>query len=97
MTIPSTTPGGLGRVRAWISRTSLLAALLATATVAVSGALAAANAQAARPPDGPRTYKVTAHVDGRSTPSKGNVEAVDFLLQGQQVPIECLQDGSGRG
>ena len=61
MTIPSTRPGALGCVRAWFAmtsptddrsptrRASLLAALLTTAAVALTGALGAATAHAAAP------------------------------------------------
>jgi hypothetical protein len=74
MTIP-TTPGTLGRVRAWITKTppsngrsrtlrvargSLLAALLAIAAVALTGALATGVAQAAAHPDDRSTSKATA-------------------------------------
>jgi hypothetical protein len=107
MTIP-TTPGALGGVRASITETpptsersvtrhfargSLLTALLATAAVALTSALAAAGAQAGPPPDPPRTYKVTADLDGRSTPSKDDVTMVDFLLKGERVPVECQTYG----
>jgi hypothetical protein len=61
MTVPITTPGELGRVRAWIAKTppsnersmtlrvarGSLAALLVIAAVALTGTLAAAGAQAA--------------------------------------------------
>jgi hypothetical protein len=90
MTIPSTTPGRLGRVRA--SRMSLFAALLATAAIALTGALAVAGAQAAQPPQ-PRTYKVTANVDGRETPNKATVRVSDFLLKGERVEVECQRYG----
>jgi hypothetical protein len=108
MTTPSTTPARLDRVRAWITaillmgersvtrratRASLLVALLATATLAMTGALTAAGGQAAQPPPGPRTYKVTIDLDGRSTPSKGDVAHVDFLRKGQWVSIECQTYG----
>jgi hypothetical protein len=88
MTIPTSTPR-LRRVRAWM--TAVLA--LAIATVALIGALAPAAGQAAQPPDGPRTYKVTADLDGRATPSKSDVAHVDFLRKGQRVPIECQEYG----
>jgi hypothetical protein len=84
MTIP-TTPGR-------IARASLLAALLATAAVALSGAFATAGAQAAEPPQ-PRTFRVTADLDGHLTPNMSNVAAVDFLLKNQQVQIECQRYG----
>jgi len=79
MTIP-TTPGTLGRVRAWITKTPpsnersitrriargpLLAVPLAIAAVALTGALAAAGAQAA------------AHSDDRSTSKAAAAEACD--------------------
>jgi hypothetical protein len=75
MTVPTTTPGTLGRVRAWITKTppsnghsmtrpvargSLLAALPAIAAVALTGALATSGAQAAAHPDDRSTYKATA-------------------------------------
>jgi len=65
---------------------------MATAAIALTGALAVAGAQAARPPE-PRTYKVTADLNGHSTPSMGNVAAVDFLLRNQRVEIECQRYG----
>jgi hypothetical protein len=75
------------------TRGSLLAALLATAAVALTTALALPSAQAARPPDGPRTYEVTADLDGRRTPSKNDIVAVDFLRKGERVPVECQAFG----
>jgi hypothetical protein len=75
MTVPTTTPGTLGRVRAWITKTppsdersmtrrvargSLLAALLAIAAVAFAGAFSSAGAQAAVHPDDRSTSKATA-------------------------------------
>jgi hypothetical protein len=85
MTIPTPTPGALGRVRTWI------AALLLCATVG----LTAVDAQAAPPPDPPRTYEVTADLDGRVGPVKrpSAVAAVDFLQKGQRVAIECQEYG----
>jgi hypothetical protein len=63
--------------------------------VALTGTLAAPRADAAQPPPGPRTYKVTADLDGRvgavNRPSA--IAAVDFLLEGQRVPIECQMYG----
>jgi hypothetical protein len=84
MLIP-TTPGRLGRVRA----------PLAIAALVLTGALAAPRADAGPPPDGPRTYKVTADLDGRLSPLNrpGVIMAVDFLLKGQRVPIECQKFG----
>jgi hypothetical protein len=78
MTVPITTPGTLGRVRAWITKSppsnersmtrrvargSLLAALPAIAAVALTGALATAGAQAAVHPDDRSTLKATAAED----------------------------------
>jgi hypothetical protein len=85
MTIPIPRLGALSRVRTWI------AALLACATVG----LAAVDAQAAQPPDPPRTYKVTADLDGRVGPVNrpSAVVAVDFLHTRQRVPIECQKYG----
>jgi hypothetical protein len=85
MTIPIPRLGALSRVRPWI------AALLACATVG----LAAVDAQAAQPPDPPRTYKVTADLDGRVGPVNrpSAVVAVDFLHKRQRVPIECQKSG----
>jgi hypothetical protein len=75
MTVPTTTPGTLGRVRAWITKTppsnkrsmtrrlgrgSLLAPLPAIAAAALTGALATAGAQAAAHPDHRSTYKASA-------------------------------------
>src|SRR2546426_936315 len=101
MLIP-TTPGRLDRVLARITTTRprsasrvlrgpLLATLLAIAAVALTGALATPRVDAAQPPPGPRTYKVTADLDGRLSPINrpGAIVAVDFLLKGQRVPIEC--------
>ena len=84
MTIPTPTPGALSRVRIWI------AALLACATVG----LTAVDAQAAQP-DPPRTYEVTADLDGRLAPLNrpGVIVAVNFLLERQQVTIECQKYG----
>jgi hypothetical protein len=102
MTIP-TTPGRLGRVRARITATppksersvprGTLAALLATAAVALSGALAAPGADAAPAPDGPRTYKVTADLDGRLSPTLSDTVIEDFVRKGERVPIECQRYG----
>jgi hypothetical protein len=103
MPIP-TTPGRLGRVRARITATPptserrvprgpLLAALLATAAVALTGALAAPSADAAQPPPGPRTYKVTADLDGRLSPIVSDIVIEDFVRKGQRVPIECQKYG----
>lgn len=76
-----------------IPRTTLLVALLAAA-VALTGAAAAPDSQAARPPGPAHTYLVTADLDGRMYPKKnGDVAAVDFLLKGQRVPIECQKSG----
>ena len=101
-----TTPGRLGRVRARITTTPptyerrvvrgpLLATLLAIAAVALTGALAAPSADAAPPPPGPHTYKVTADLDGRLAPINRHsaIVAVDFLLKGQRVPVECQKYG----
>ena len=93
MTIPSLTPSKFSRVVSG----SLLSALLATAAIALTGAGAgaAAPAQAGPPPDGPRTYQVTADLDGRTTPSKkGHVAAVNLTLY---VPDRFIKTGtSGR-
>jgi hypothetical protein len=84
MTIPTPTPGALGRARTWI------AALLACVTVG----LTAVDAQAAQP-DPPRTYEVTADLDGRLSPLNrpGTIVAVDFLLERQRVTVECQKYG----
>jgi hypothetical protein len=103
MLIP-TTPGRLDRVRARITTTpptserrvlrgSLLAALLATAAVALTGALAAPGAEAAPAPDGTRTYRVTADLDGRLSPILSDTVIQDFLRKGERVPIECQRYG----
>ena len=74
MTLPTTTPAMLGRVRAWIATTppsnersmtlrvarGSLAALLAIAAVALTGSLATAGAQAATHPDDRSTSKSSA-------------------------------------
>ena len=78
-----TTPSTLGRAQAWI----------AAAAIALTGVLAAEGAQAAPPPDPPRTYKVKADLDGRATPRKDNISTTDFLRRGQRVPIECQRYG----
>lgn len=85
MIIPTPTLGARSRVRTWI------AALLACATVG----LTALDAQAAQPPDPPRTYEVTADLDGRLAPINrpGAIVAVDFLLKRQRVPVECQKYG----
>ena len=82
MTIP-TTPGTLGRVRAWISKTppsngrsmtrrvargSLLTALLAIAAVALTGALAGAGAHAATHPADRSASKSSAGDCAEKTP-----------------------------
>jgi hypothetical protein len=84
MTIPTPTPGALSRVRTWIT------ALLACATVG----LIAVDARAAQP-NPPRTYEVTADLDGRLSAlnRSDNIVAVDFLLEHQQVTIECQKYG----
>jgi hypothetical protein len=108
MTIPSTTPGMLGRVRAWMTKIAprtdrspmrrimggpLLAAMLAAAAVALAGATAAPDSQAAPPPT-PRTYEVTADLDGRIAPRKdAHAAAVNFLDEGERVPVECQKYG----
>jgi hypothetical protein len=108
MTLPSTTPGTLGRVRAWMTKIaprnhrspmrrvkdgSLLVALLAAAAVALAGTAAAPNSHAAPPPT-PRTYEVTADLDGRIAPRKdAHAAAVNFLDEGQRVPVECQTYG----
>jgi hypothetical protein len=80
MTIPTT-------------RGPLLAALLSTAAVALTGAVGAPSAQAGPPPDPPRTYKVTADVDGRLTTTKNDIATSDFLRKRQRVPVECQKYG----
>jgi hypothetical protein len=84
MTVPTHTLGALSRARTWI------AAVLACATVG----LTAVDAQAAQP-DPPRTYEVTADLDGRlSTINRqSTIVAVDFLHKGQQVTVECQKYG----
>jgi hypothetical protein len=52
MTVPTTTPGRLGRARAWITKTSLLA----IAAVGLAGAFATAGAQPAAHPDDRSAY-----------------------------------------
>jgi hypothetical protein len=90
MTTPSLTPSKLSRV----VNGSLLSGLLATAAIALTGAGAAAPAQAGPPPDGPRTYKVTADLDGRASPSrKGHVAAVNFLQKNERTSVECQEYG----
>jgi hypothetical protein len=90
MTIPSITPRRLSRV----VNGSLLSGLLATGAIALTGGGAASPAQAAPPPDGPRTYEVTADLDGRATPSrKGHVAAVNFLHNKERVSVECQEHG----
>jgi hypothetical protein len=83
MRIPSTTPGKFGCVTRGLS----LAALL------VAAAMTAPAAQAGPPPDPPRTYKVTADLDGRATPRKGDIYTTDFLRKGQRVQVECQKYG----
>jgi hypothetical protein len=80
---PPTTPGRPGRIRA-----ALLTALLAT----VAGTVATPAVQAAEPPP-PHTYKVTADVDGRRTPSKNDIAITNFVRRGERVPIECQAYG----
>jgi hypothetical protein len=70
-----------------------IAALVATAAVSLTGGLAAAGAGAAPPPDPPKTYKVTADLDGRFTPSTADIAEEDFLREGQRVRIECQEHG----
>jgi hypothetical protein len=62
------------------------------AALALTGATAAPDSLAAEP-DPPRTYKVTADLDGRLFPKKDQVYAVDFLRDGQRVQIECQRYG----
>jgi hypothetical protein len=81
MSIPTTTPRA--------ARGSLFAALLAMAAVAI----AAPGAQAGPPPDPPRTYLVTADLDGRLFPKKDQIYETDFLRKGQRVEIECQKYG----
>jgi hypothetical protein len=71
---------------------SLFVALVAGAAISLTGATAAPDSRAAEP-DPPRTYKVTADVDGRLFPQKDEVYAVDFLRKGQRVPVECQRYG----
>jgi hypothetical protein len=87
MTDTTTTCGALS-VRAWIS------AALATALVALTGALTT-PAQAEPHPDHRPTYPVTADLDGRATPSLG-AEAVvkeNFLRKEQEVRVICQAKG----
>jgi hypothetical protein len=108
MSIPRTTPGTLGRVRAWMTKItprtdrspmrrvmggSLLVAVLAAAAVALAGATAAPDSQAAPPPPGQRTYEVTADLDGRTAPKNGAVFRENFLIKGESVPVECQKYG----
>jgi hypothetical protein len=85
MTIPTPTQGALTRVRTWI------AALLACTAVGVT----AVDAQAAPPPDPPRTYEVTADLDGRLGPftRRSAIASVGFLQKRQRVSIECQEYG----
>src|SRR5215211_8579989 len=85
MTIPTPTTGALRRARTWI------AALPVFATVGVT----AVDAQAALPPPSPRTYEVTADLDGRLAPitRSGAIAAVNFLRKGERVSIECQTYG----
>jgi hypothetical protein len=83
MTTPNPKPGAVSRVRIWST------ALLACATVG----LTAVDAQAAQP-DPPRTYEVTADLDGRlSTVVPGRIMAVNFLHKGERVTVECQKYG----
>jgi hypothetical protein len=84
MTIPTLKPGAVSRARIWIT------ALLACATVG----LTAVAAQAAQP-NPPRTYKVTADLDGRTAPvnRRDAIGPVDFLRKGEKVPVECQTYG----
>jgi LmbE family N-acetylglucosaminyl deacetylase len=89
MTDTTTTSGALDRVRAWT------AAVLATALVALTGALATPAAEAEPHPDHRPTYTVTADLDGRATPARGEEAIVeeDFLRKGQAVPVICQASG----
>jgi hypothetical protein len=69
---------------------SLLAALLASI---VAGTATVPAADAAPPPPGPRTYKVTADLDGRATPSKKDIVFANFLRKGERVAVECQAYG----
>jgi hypothetical protein len=89
MTPTTTTAGAPCRLRAWT------AAVLAAALVAVTGAVAAPAAQAEPHPDHRPTYPVTANLDGRVAPERGE-EAIaeeDFLRKGQDVPVICQATG----
>jgi peptidoglycan DL-endopeptidase RipA len=91
MTNLSTTPGTLARSRAWM--TKIVVALLAAAAVALAGATTAPDSPAAEPP-APRTYEVTADLDGRLAPTRSSpIPAVNFLEDGQRVPVECQTYG----
>jgi hypothetical protein len=80
MTIPITSPRPL-------------AALLTTAAIALTGTFGAAAAKAEPHPDHRPTYEVSANLDGRSLPAKGATAMVDFLHDGQEVPVICQKYG----
>jgi len=65
---------------------------IAAALVATAGAAAAPAASASEPPV-PRTYLVTADLDGRNTPSRNDVAIIDFLRKGERVFVECQAYG----
>ena len=76
MTVPTTTPGSLDRI--W-NRITLAACLLAA--LAILGATLTASSARASEPKPPRTYKVTADVDGRHTPSKNEHRVHELRAQ----------------
>jgi hypothetical protein len=76
-----------------ILRSTLLTALLATAAIALTGALAAAGAHAEPHPDHRPTYEVTADLDGRRSPAKADIARENFLREGQNVPVICQEIG----
>jgi hypothetical protein len=86
MTILTPTSGGF-------ARPALLAVLLALAATALTGALAAAGAQAEPHPDHRPTYRVTADLDGRWKPAKDFIAIVDHVKAGQEVRVVCQAIG----
>jgi hypothetical protein len=74
---------------------STTTAALASAALALTGALTAVSAQAAPPPDPDpqRTYEVTADLDARLSPRKNDIFITDWLKDGQRVHIECQAYG----
>jgi hypothetical protein len=71
-----------------------IAAALALATLALVGA-GTPGAAAEPHPDHQPTYEVTADLDGRATPSRGEEAIVeeDFVRDGQEVRVICQKRG----